>query len=220
MEHDGKLIDIKIDPAPRDLRIFAGLWVVFFVIMGKIAFFTDRAVMTMAIVTTTMFLISLAFNRDYPRRSQAWGLLIPGFLWTVFAGERLALVAGGWWAEVASWKPYAAAPALLTLSGNHAQWAVLAAVVGVAVVGGLLIFVSRGAGRAIYRAWMFAALPIGWTMSHVILGGVYFLVLTPIGLVMRLSGYDPMRRKIERGAATYWLRHRQETDLKRYFRQF
>lgn len=220
MDHDGKLIDIKIDPSPRDLRIFAGLWCVFFVVMAKIAFFTDRAVVTAAVFTSTMFLISLALNRDYPRRSQLWGLLIPGFLWSLFAGERAAQVLGGWWAQPRTWQPWEGAPRALTLTGDHAQWAVLWAVLTLAVVGGVLIVVSRSAGRAIYRAWMFAALPIGWTVSHLILAVVYFGVLLPVGLAMRLAGHDPMQRRFDPRAESYWLPHRQETDPKRYFRQF
>jgi hypothetical protein len=220
MDHAGKMIDIKIDPSPRDIRIFAILWLVFFIILGKLAFFTDRAILSMAIFTSLMFIISFAFNKDYPRRSQLWGLLIPGFLWSVFLGERLAHARGGWWEQISSWAPYASAPRFLTFTGNHAQWAVFTIVLAIAVIGGILIFVSRASGRAIYRGWMFAALPIGWTFSHVILGIVYFGVLTPIGLLLRAMGKDPMNRRPDPSAQTYWIPHRQERDLKRYFRQF
>jgi hypothetical protein len=41
-------------------------------------------------------------------------------------------------------------------------------------------------------------------MSHLIIGGAYFLVITPIGYVTRRF-HDPMRRKIERGAPSYWI---------------
>ena len=45
--------------------------------------------------------------------------------------------------------------------------------------------------RWIFLAWMFAAFPIGWTISHVLLFVVYFVVITPVGLVLRLFGKDP-----------------------------
>lgn len=217
----GKIIDIKLDPSPRDLRIFAGLWVIFFVVLAKLAFFTDRAIMTMAVVTSLLFLISMALNRDYPRRDQLWGLLIPGGLWTIFAFERLAHILGGWWAEVASWQPWTNAPRLLTLAGNHAQWVVLWTVVAIAVAGGVLIFVNPRVAKVIYRTWMFAALPIGWTFSHVILGAIYFGLITPMGLAMRFAfRRDPMQRRLDRQATTYWRPHQPPADAKRYFRQF
>jgi hypothetical protein len=67
---------------------------------------------------------------------------------------------------------------------------------------------------------MLAALPIGWTISHLVLGAVYYLVLTPIGLVMRLLGRDPMQRRFDRSAKSYWIERTPRTDPSRHFRQF
>ena len=39
-----------------------------------------------------------------------------------------------------------------------------------------------------YARWMDAGYPIGWTISILLLGSIYFLVVTPIGVVMRLVG--------------------------------
>ena len=36
---------------------------------------------------------------------------------------------------------------------------------------------------------------LGWFNSHIILGAVSLLVLQPIAAVMRLKGYDPLRRR-------------------------
>ena len=44
--------------------------------------------------------------------------------------------------------------------------------------------------------------------------------MTPIGLVMRAFGWDPMQRKLDPQATTYWLPRQQVTDVKRYYRQF
>ena len=72
----------------------------------------------------------------------------------------------------------------------------------------------------VFAGWMVAAYPIGWVLSHVLLAGVYYLVVTPIGLIMRAVGRDPLQRKFDRDAKTYWVEHRTETDPSRYFRQF
>lgn len=53
------------------------------------------------------------------------------------------------------------------------------------------------------KAWMALAEGMSYVMTTIILGIVFFLVVTPIGVVKRLFGWDPLRR---RGAAepSYW----------------
>ncbi len=74
--------------------------------------------------------------------------------------------------------------------------------------------------RYVYLGWMYAAFPIGWTVSHLVLAATYYLLFTPLGLAMRLCGRDPMRRTINDTTSTYWIRRQQRTDPDRYFRQF
>ena len=74
--------------------------------------------------------------------------------------------------------------------------------------------------RPIYVTWMVAAFPIGWTVSHLLLGAIYYGVFTPIGLLLRAAGNDPMKRKLEPEAPTYWTEHRTGDDPAKYFRQF
>lgn len=74
--------------------------------------------------------------------------------------------------------------------------------------------------RPVYIVWMGLAFPIGWTVSHLMLLAIYYLVLTPIGLTLRLCGRDPMHRRLDRGAKSYWLPRTPRNDLKSYFRQF
>jgi hypothetical protein len=71
-----------------------------------------------------------------------------------------------------------------------------------------------------YIGWMYLAFPIGWTVSHVLLAVTYYLVLTPIGLIMRAVGRDPMRRRLDPEAKSYWIEHRPDRDPSRYFRQY
>ncbi len=90
---------------------------------------------------------------------------------------------------------------------------------GAALVGGTLGVLAPQALRPIFVGWMIAAFPIGWTISHLLLGAIFFCVLTPIGLMLRAFGQDPMHRSFDRGAKTYWNPHEQ-VEVKRYFRQF
>lgn len=75
--------------------------------------------------------------------------------------------------------------------------------------------------RLVFLGLSYAAFPIGWVVSHLVLAMVYFLVVTPIGLIMRLLGHDPMRRRFDRGATSYWIeRSATAVNARRYFRQF
>jgi len=85
---------------------------------------------------------------------------------------------------------------------------------------GLLAAVAPRGLRPLYVGLALVGLPIGWVVSHAVLALVFFAVVTPIGLGMRLLGRDPLRRWFDRGAATYWSPRRRATDVTRYFRPF
>ena len=72
--------------------------------------------------------------------------------------------------------------------------------------------------------WLFTILtmvtwPIGAVVSEVMLAILYFVVVTPVGLLRRLTGHDPLNRRIDRASPTYWVAHRRSDDRSRYFRQ-
>ena len=53
-----------------------------------------------------------------------------------------------------------------------------------------------------YKVWMALGYALGLVNSYIILGLVFIVVLQPIAYVMRLTGYDPLRRK-RKGEKTY-----------------
>ena len=68
-----------------------------------------------------------------------------------------------------------------------------------------------------YKAWMMLGFVLGWVNSKLILGLVFLLVLQPIALLMRLTGYDPLKKR-RKGKNTYReKRHHHRTDLTRIF---
>jgi hypothetical protein len=85
---------------------------------------------------------------------------------------------------------------------------------------GIVGYILPRAARPIYVLWMALAMPIGWCVSHLLLLSVYYLVVTPIGLLMRLFGYDPMNRRFDRSATSYWTNHDPSAEPARYFKQF
>jgi len=49
--------------------------------------------------------------------------------------------------------------------------------------------------KHVYTFWMALAFFMGFVMTRVLLTLIFFGLVTPIGLVMRLFGHDPLRRK-------------------------
>jgi hypothetical protein len=90
----------------------------------------------------------------------------------------------------------------------------------------LLLGMARPAWlRPFHVAWMAAAYPIGWLLAHLLLAAIYFLLITPIGLILRLARRDPLARRIDRETQSYWTPRAnstlpEPTKLERYFRQF
>jgi hypothetical protein len=86
---------------------------------------------------------------------------------------------------------------------------------------GLIGLIVPQAVRWVYVGWMVAVFPIGWVVSHFLLALIFFGVIMPIGLILRVLGRDPMRKLLDRSASTYWIaRPTKPTDSQRYFRQF
>jgi hypothetical protein len=89
-----------------------------------------------------------------------------------------------------------------------------------AITFGPLGLVKPRALKPIFVAWMVVAFPIGWVVSHVLLGCLYYGVFTPVGFFFRLAGRDPLELKRPAGKSTYWVTKPAATDVRRYFKQF
>ena len=90
---------------------------------------------------------------------------------------------------------------------------------------GLALFAARFIPRLfkyIFRKWVAFSIIIGYFISRILLTLIFFLVITPTGLLMKLFGKDPMDRKIDDQISTYWIKHEQPSDstIERYKKQF
>lgn len=54
------------------------------------------------------------------------------------------------------------------------------------------------------KFWMGLAIILGWFSTRIILSLLFYLILTPIGFFMRISGKDLLDKKIQRERASYW----------------
>ena len=57
--------------------------------------------------------------------------------------------------------------------------------------------------RWIYRGWMRFGLLASWIMTPLVLGIVFFVMISPMAMVRRLLGKDPMRRTLDPDQKTY-----------------
>jgi hypothetical protein len=72
-----------------------------------------------------------------------------------------------------------------------------------------------------FRLWMKLAELLSWVMTRVLLSLFFFLILTPVGLVMRLSGKRPLDLAWKDGKPTYWIdKPEGEYTVERYEKQF
>jgi uncharacterized membrane protein len=62
------------------------------------------------------------------------------------------------------------------------------------ILWGLALLIPNSLKR-IYQGWMYFALVIGWINTRLLLAIVFFLIITPIGLFMRLFGKNPVKNK-------------------------
>jgi hypothetical protein len=60
--------------------------------------------------------------------------------------------------------------------------------------------------RPVYVVWMRFAAVLGWINTRLVLTAFFFLVLTPIGLVMRLMGKDLLDKNNDRPGRSYWVK--------------
>jgi hypothetical protein len=74
--------------------------------------------------------------------------------------------------------------------------------------------------RPIYVGWMVVAFPIGWTISLLMLALLFYGLFTPLGLMLRLTGRDPLKRARHPEIETYWSPKAMPTSMRNYLRQF
>jgi multisubunit Na+/H+ antiporter MnhG subunit len=75
--------------------------------------------------------------------------------------------------------------------------------------------------KPLQKTWMAFSLLLGWFMTRIILVLLFYLVITPLGVIRRLLGKDSLNRKLNRQCDTYWIEKEQVTrNNKSYENQF
>jgi hypothetical protein len=75
--------------------------------------------------------------------------------------------------------------------------------------------------KSIQKAWMTVAILINWVTSRVILSILFYVIFTPIGLILKLFGKDFLDVKISKAQKSYWnYRQLKDYDKQKYEQQF
>ena len=101
------------------------------------------------------------------------------------------LIVGGIFTLIALWP-------ILLRGDDPRLWALI--ISGIMVVSALVVPTALG---PVYRVWMRIGAALGWINTRVILGIGFYGVFTPMGIVMRIFGRDPLRRGFDATVTTY-----------------
>jgi hypothetical protein len=71
----------------------------------------------------------------------------------------------------------------------------------------------------VFRVWMAIGEILGWVNTRIMLSVVYYVLIVPVGLMMRLRNKDPMRRRFDRDASTYRI-SREKRPASHIWRQY
>jgi hypothetical protein len=110
------------------------------------------------------------------------------------------------------------------------------------VIGGVLIYKGRPFGygaiglgllflfaglwvksslKGLFKVWMGFAAVLGFFMSRIILCILFYLVVTPIGVITRLLGKDLLNQRWDQEAESYWIKKdKRPFDKKQYEKLF
>ena len=69
------------------------------------------------------------------------------------------------------------------------------------------------------KLWMRFGLLLGMIVSPIVLGAIFFLLFTPIAVLMRLFGRDELRLRFKK-QSSHWIKREKETQSQSFKNQF
>ena len=88
----------------------------------------------------------------------------------------------------------------LAATGGVRTWALIVAALFLAAA-----FFAPGALKPLNRVWFLFGKLLHKIINPLVMALLFFTTVTPIALLMRLAGKDPLRLKFDRAARSYWI---------------
>jgi Saxitoxin biosynthesis operon protein SxtJ len=114
---------------------------------------------------------------------------------TVVQARKSTLIVAAIFAFLCGWQWYRGRP-------------LLSEIFGVASAALLVCAMIPPAAVWFFGRWMALAAVLGYINTRILLSLFFYLIMTPVGFIMRITGHDGMQRSAPRGQASYW--HRRE----------
>ncbi len=186
------LMDMKSNPSTRERNALGLALCALGGVVAWMIWLKPESLVVFAIVTGLAWCASMLFNRDEPLSRQSKGVFVPLIAGLLYAACRL---------------------------GDSPGTIAVAEAVAFAALGFSVFFRDRF-GNRFYETWSLLFLPLAWCVSTLLLVLVYYGVIAPIGLALRIIGRDPLQREFDREASSYWVKREEPESLDRYFRQY
>lgn len=74
--------------------------------------------------------------------------------------------------------------------------------------------------KPVFVTLMIVTFPLGMLIGFVLMVCVYYLCIVPIGLLLRVFGKDPLAKRWDSEASSYWIERSDMAPLEQYFKQF
>jgi hypothetical protein len=85
---------------------------------------------------------------------------------------------------------------------------------------GIVLWLLPQIAKPFYIAWYFIACCMGIVIGNVLFALFFYLVFTPLGLLLRLRRNQPITKNFDKSRKSYWRDAEKSVDLERYYRQF
>lgn len=91
---------------------------------------------------------------------------------------------------------------------------------GFGAAAGVFFYAVPTLAKPFYVIWYALACSVGLVLGNVLMGLLFYLLVTGIGLFKRAFGSQPIRKTVDPQAATYWQDAPPAPEAKRYYSQY
>ena len=85
---------------------------------------------------------------------------------------------------------------------------------------GVVLLALPGIARPFYVIWYGLACAMGLVVGNILLAVVFYILITGVGIAMRVAGKGSINKTLDKRSASYWNDAKPVTDPQRYYRQF
>tara|TARA_Y100001970_G_C14172569_1_gene824986 strand:+ start:508 stop:894 length:387 start_codon:yes stop_codon:yes gene_type:complete len=101
----------------------------------------------------------------------------------------------------------------LMYDGQIRSWSAIVAIIFL-----ILALINSKILAPLNRLWFKFGLLLGSIISPIVMGIVFFLVVTPIGFIMKITGKDLLKNKYDKNSKSYWInREKNINSMKKQF---